>query len=129
MSTIFLDLNVRDPFVTTSTALMLEDTKVVVQSIWRLLNTQEGEIPNFRSYGLDLKQFIHYPLTKSTATMIGNYIEKKIETFEQRAVILEDLLEADYENESIKQTLKIRVRSTGEVVQLPTWNIKVGMVA
>jgi len=128
LSTIFLDLNVRDPFVTNSTSLMLEDTKVVVQSVWRLLTTEEGEIPNFRSYGLNIKQFIHLPLTKETARNIGDYVENKIKYFEQRAEVIKNILSADYENETINSTMYIRVRSTGEIVQLPTWSVKIGMV-
>ena len=41
---IFADLNTRDDFVSTSKETLLYDTKVVVQSIWRLLTTEEGEI-------------------------------------------------------------------------------------
>ena len=74
MAYILYDLNVRDPFVTDSTELMLKDTKVVVQSLWRLMMTEEGEIPNFRSYGLDVKQFSQYPLTKATANAIYDYV-------------------------------------------------------
>ena len=128
MSYILLDLNTRDPFISDSNPVMLTDTKVVIQSLWRLITTEEGEIPNFRSYGLNLKQFCQYPLTKNTATEIGNYIEGKIRTYEQRVHILETLLEPDYINESIKVTMTVRVIPTGEVVQLPTWSIKIGMV-
>lgn len=129
MAHILLDLNVRDPFVSSSTALMLEDTKVVVQSIWRLMTTEEGEIPNFRDYGLDVKQFMHHPLTKSTAAGIASYIEQKIKTFEQRAEVVRNILSADFDNGLLHITMYIRVINTGEVVSLPTWNIKLNAAA
>ena len=57
----------------------MEDTKVVVQSIWRLLTTEEGEIPYFRDYGLSLKKYMQYPLSKATADEIYQYVKGKIE--------------------------------------------------
>ena len=80
---IFTDLNVRDELVTTSTDLMLYDTKVVVQSVWRLLTTDIGEIPNFRSYGLNVKRFLHYPMTTETVNMIYEHVKQRITTFEK----------------------------------------------
>ena len=129
MAHILLDLNVRDPLVSSSTALMLEDTKVVVQSIWRLMTTEEGEIPNFRDYGLNVKQFMHAPLTKSTAAGIASYIEQKINTFEQRAEVVRNILSADIDNGLLRITMYIRVINTGEVASLPTWNIKLNAAA
>ena len=82
---IFKDLNVRDPYVTDSTDVMIYDSKVIVQSIWRLMNTEEGEIPNFRNYGLNIKQFMQYPLTEETVSSIYNYVKSRIEAFEDRA--------------------------------------------
>ena len=129
MAHILLDLNVRDPLVSSSTALMLEDTKVVVQSIWRLMTTEEGEIPNFRDYGLDVKQFMHAPLTKSTAAGIASYIEQKIKTFEQRAEVVRNILSADFDNGLLSITMYIKVINTGEIVSLPTWTIKLNAAA
>ena len=125
-SCIFLDLNVQDPFVTDSTAILLENTKVVVQSIWRLLTTQEGEIPYFRDYGLDVKKFMQYPLSKATADMIYDYIKGKVSTFETRATIINTYIDIDYDNGYIIYIFTIRVNSTGETVQLPTWRVYAG---
>jgi len=122
---IFLDLNVRDPFVSSSTETMLEDTKVVVQSVWRLLTTEEGEIPNYRNYGLNIKQFSQYPLNKRTANLIYNYVKERLSAFEQRATIIKGILGASYENGIITMDFYLRVNSTGETVQLPTWSVKV----
>lgn len=123
MAYILLDLNVRDPFVSDSTDVMLKDTKVVIQGLWRLLTTEEGEIPNFRSYGLNVKQFSQYPLTRETANMIYEYVLEKIKTFETRVEVLTALLDADFEKGQILITLTVRVIPTGEVYQLPTWRI------
>lgn len=125
MPYIFLDLNVRDPFVSSSTETMLEDTKVVVQSVWRLLTTEEGEIPNYRNYGLNIKQFSQYPLNKRTANLIYNYVKKRLSAFEQRATIIKGILGASYEDGVITMDFYLRVNSTGETVQLPTWSVKV----
>lgn len=129
MSYILLDINARDPFVSTSEAMMLEDTKVVVQSVWRLMTTEEGEIPNFREYGLNVKQFSQAPLTRETANNIYLYIKGKITKFEQRATIVHVDLGASFAEETISITLYIRVNSTGEVVQIPTWTIKLNALA
>ena len=129
MTYILYDLNVRDPFVTDSTDLMLKDTKVVVQSLWRLLTTEEGEIPNFRSYGLDVKQFSQYPLTPATAETVYNYVVDKIKTFEPRADVITATLDADFEHGMILIILTARVIPTGEVVQLPVWRISVSGTA
>ena len=75
---ILQDLNVRDPFVSDSTDFLLYDTKVVVQSIWRLITTEEGEIPNYRVYGLSIKKFCQYPLTQETIQLIYNYLHGQL---------------------------------------------------
>lgn len=126
MSYIFTDLNVRETFVSPSTETLLYDTKVVVQSVWRLLTTEEGEIPNFRGYGLDIKQFLQYPLTESTIDRIYNYVREKTETYESRADIVTAEVGVDLNNGIIKMTFILRVKSTGESVKLPTWHVQVG---
>ena len=126
MAYIFADLNVRDPFVSLSNDTLLYDTKVVVQSVWRLLTTQEGEIPNFRNYGLDVKQFLQYPMTESTIDMIYNYVKGKLEAYEGRADIISAEVDVDLNYGIIKMTFILRVMSTNETVKLPVWNIQVG---
>ena len=122
---IYLDLNARVPAVTTSLDVMIEDTKVIVQSVLRLITTEEGEIPNYRSYGLNLKQFSQYPLTKQTASMIAKYTEDKVRAYEQRVDILNTLMEADYINSAINMKMVLRIKSTGEIVQLPAIAVNV----
>ena len=94
---ILSDLNVRDPFVSSSTEVMLYDTKVIVQGIWRLLTTEEGEIPNFRQYGLSIKRFSQYPLNNDTVEGIYNYVKERLETFETRAEIIKADVDVDFE--------------------------------
>ena len=125
-SSIFLDINVRDPFVSDSKEFLLEDTKVVVQSIWRLLTTEEGEIPYFRDYGLNLKRYMQYPLSKATADEIYEYVKGKIETYEQRATIINTFLDVDFNKGYVLMRFTIRVNSTGETYTLPTWRVYVG---
>ncbi len=125
-SSIFLDLNVRDPFVTKSKEFLLEDTKVVVQSLWRLLTTEEGEIPYFRDYGMSIKKYSQYPLSKATADEIYEYVKGRIEAFEQRATIINTYIDIDFNNGFVLLQFTIRVNSTNETYTLPVWRVYVG---
>lgn len=126
MAYIFKDLNVRDPFVSSSNETLLYDTKVVVQSIWRLITTQEGEIPNFRGYGLDVKQFVQYPLTEDTVDMIYNYVKGKVSAYEGRANIISADVNVNIREGIISMVFILQVMSTNEQVKLPVWHIQVG---
>lgn len=123
---IFADLNARDSFVSPSTETLLYDTKVVVQSIWRLLTTEEGEVPNFRNYGLSLKKYSQYPMTREVVNEIYKYVKVRVETFEPRGEIISSELSADFNDGSIGLRFFVRVKSTGEVVKLPTWTVQLG---
>ena len=123
---VYQDLNVRDEFVTNSTDLLIYDEKVIVQSIWRLLTTQEGEIPNFRIYGLNVKRFSQYPLTKETINTIYNYVKNRIAAFEERATVVRADVDASFERQVISMSFYIQMNTTGSIVKLPVWNIKVG---
>ena len=126
MAYIFADLNVRDPFVSPSNDTLLFDTKVVVQSIWRLLTTEEGEIPNFRNYGLNVKQFVQYPLTEDTVDMVYNYVKNRLQAFEGRADIISAQVSTSFTQGILGMSFILRVKSTGETVKLPVWHIQVG---
>ena len=123
---IFQDLNVRDERVSKSTEFLLYDTKVVVQSIWRLITTEEGEIPNFRAYGLSLKRFSQYPLTQTTIDTIYRYVKDRVTAFEDRGSIIRADVDVNFENQVVYYVFYVRVKNTGDVVQLPTWTITVG---
>lgn len=122
---IFKDLNVRDEFVTDSKDVMIYDTKVVIQSIWRLMTTEEGEIPNFRNYGLNIKQFLQYPLTEETVNTIYNYVKNRVEAFEERADIIKSDVDVNFETGYIYMIFYLRMKSTGDIVKLPLFTIKV----
>ena len=122
---VFSDLNVRDSFVSPSTEVMLYDTKTIVQGVWRMLNTEEGEIPNFRNYGLAIKRFSQYPMTSKTVDVIYNYVKDRIEGFETRAEILRADVDVNFEQGTISMVFHLRMRSSGEVVALPTWTVQV----
>ena len=122
---IFSDLNVRDSFVTASSDVMLYDTKTIVQSVWRLLTTEEGEIPNFRSYGLSIKKFCQYPLTKDTIDTIYNYVKTRLEVFETRADIIRADVDVDFSTGQVFMEFYLRMKDSGIVVKLPTWTVQV----
>lgn len=122
---IFTDLNVRDEYVTSSKDVMIFDTKVIVQSIWRLMTTEEGEIPNFRNYGLNIKQFLQYPLTEETVNSIYNYVKSRVEAFEERADIIKSDVDVNFESGYIYMIFYLRMKATGDIVKLPLFTIKV----
>jgi phage baseplate assembly protein W len=122
---IFSDLNVRDEFVSSSKEILLYDTKVVVQSIWRLLNTEEGEIPNFRNYGLNIKQFLQFPLTDETVNGIYDYVKSRVEAFETRATIIRADVDVDFDNGVISMEFYLRMKASNEVIKLPVWEVQV----
>ena len=122
---IFSDLNVRDPFVSDSTDILLYDTKVIVQGIWRLLTTEEGEIPNFRQYGLSIKRFCQYPLNSQTVNGIYDYVKSRLENFETRAEIIRADVDVNFEQGKIYYAFYLRMRASGEVIKLPVWEVQV----
>lgn len=122
---IFKDINVRDEFVTDSKDVMIYDTKVIIQSVWRLMNTEEGEIPNFRNYGMNIKQFMQYPLTDKTVNYIYSYVKGRIEAFEDRAEVIRSDVDVSFEEGYIYMVLFLRMKSTGDVVKLPMFTIQV----
>ena len=123
---VWQDLNVRDSFVSPSTDFLLYDTKVVVQSIWRLITTEEGEIPNFRVYGLSIKKYCQYPLTKNTIDTIYNYVKDRVTAFEDRGEIIKADVNASFEQQTVSYDFYVRVKKTNDVVKLPTWVVSVG---
>lgn len=124
-SYIFSDLNVRDEFVTDSTSVVIYDTTDVIQSVWRLLTTEEGEIPNFRDYGLGVKRFMQYPLTKDTINTIYDYVKGKIESYEARVNVRKADVSIDFQQGRINYDFLLELKSTGEVIKIPTWVVQV----
>jgi phage baseplate assembly protein W len=125
VSYIFSDLNVRDEFVTDSKAVMIYDSTDIVQSIWRLLTTEEGEIPNFRNYGLDVKRYCQYPLTEETIEEIYRYVKGKIDTYEARVNLVKAKVDVDFDSGLIFYNFILEIKATGETITIPTWNVQV----
>lgn len=125
--TIFLDLNVRLDLVDSSDTMTISDVKAVKQSLWRLLCTKEGEIPYYRSYGLDLEQYCQAPMTKATAQKIHEYIMEKVETFETRAGLASppDIV-ADMNTGYMSFTYRFYVKATAEIIELPPLQVYLG---
>ena len=125
VSYIFSDLNVRDEFVTDSKAVMIYDSTDIIQSIWRLLTTEEGEIPNFRNYGLDVKRYCQYPLTEETIEEIYRYVKGKIDTYEARVNVVKAKVDVDFDSGLIFYNFILEIKATGETITIPTWNVQV----
>ena len=119
------DINVKDDFVTTSTDFLLYDEKIIVQSIWRLITTEEGEIPNYRVYGLSIKRFSQYPLTPETINTIYEYVKGRVSTFEERGEVVKADVDVNIEIGEVYMYFYIRMRNTGRVVKLPVWTVQV----
>ena len=125
VSYIFSDLNVRDEFVTDSKAVMIYDSTDIIQSVWRLLTTEEGEIPNFRNYGLDVKRYCQYPLTEETIEEIYRYVKGKIATYEARVNVVKAKVDVDFDSGLIFYNFTLEIKATGETITIPTWNVQV----
>lgn len=120
---VFSDINTRiinpnvDKFLTT-------DAEAIFQSIWRLITTQEGEIPYFRAYGCNLKRFEQLPLTETTADRIFEYVTKKVETWETRGELVSANAKADYNNNTLYLQLVVRCKATNETGVLPDLKVE-----
>lgn len=124
MAVVFSDINTRydnpnlDKFLS-------EDAKAVMQSIWRLITTTEGEIPYYRTYGCNLKKFEQLPLTETTADLIFEYVKEKVTTFETRGDLVSADAMADISNNKLIMKLYVRVAATGETGVLPDLDVTV----
>lgn len=121
---VYSDMNVRildyerDSFLT-------DDAKAVFQSIYRLITTDEGEIPYYRTYGCNLKRFLQAPLTEDTATAIYEYLVDRVEKFETRGEITSTEAGADMNNNLIVMKLFVKCKTTDETGVLPDLYVKV----
>ena len=123
---IYTDLNVRLPIVN-SDSITIANSKAIVQSISRLLKTREGEIPYYRNYGLNLKQFVQKPLTRVTAQAIYDHVRNKIIEYEQRVNIIGAQTEADYDRGIITMVFTLQIKATGEVIQTDVLRVPVAV--
>ena len=116
------DLNVRLNEVNTQDSIVIVDKEAVIQSIYRLFKTEEGEIPFYRAYGLDLKQFLQKPLARE----INEYVSGKLEAFEQRAEVYKVNAVSNYTDNSIVLQYYIKIKSTGDIIGLEPLVVPIG---
>lgn len=120
------DLNVRLSQVNDKDVTVIVDRDAILQSLYRLFNTEVGEIPNYRGYGLDLKQFIQKPLGKALAQEINEYVSSRINMYEQRVEIYQVNAVSNFETASVILQYYVRIKTTGEIVGLEPLVIPIG---
>lgn len=125
MKVVYSDMNTRFMDAKTDKFLSI-DAKAVIQSIWRLLVTEELEIPYNRGYGCNLKRFEQYPISDVTANDIFEYVKQKVAENEPRGVIKSADAFADVNKNTITMRLHVMIKATGETGVLPDLNVVVG---
>ena len=120
------DLNVRLQAVNPQDTTVIVDKEAVMQSIYRLWGTEEGEIPYYRGYGMNLKQFLQKPLGPMLASDIKEYVDGKIEAYEQRVEVYKVNAASDYVNQSVILQYYVRIKTTGEIVGLEPLVVPIG---
>ena len=124
---IFLDLNTRLSIIEPEDTMVVSDAQAIKQSLWRLFNTKEGEIPYFRGYGIDVEQFCQQPKNQDTAQEINEYILGKVNLYEPRAGLAKspDVL-ANVDTGYLSFVYHFYVKATGEIIDLPVLNVYLG---
>ena len=119
---IFSDINLRLDIIDSGDRIAIYDVNVVKQSLIAFISTEVGEIWNYRAFGLNLKQFMHYPLTDATATEIEQYIIGRIARFEPNVTYVESASQIifDFNNNALYFKLAYKINFTGEIINLPT---------
>ena len=120
------DLNGRLQAVNPQDTTVIVDKEAVMQSIYRLWGTEEGEIPYYRGYGMNLKQFLQKPLGPMLASDIKEYVDGKIEAYEQRVEVYKVNAASDYVNQSVILQYYVRIKTTGEIVGLEPLVVPIG---
>ena len=120
------DLNVRLSEVSSQDTTVIVDKEAVMQSIYRLFKTEEGEIPFYRAYGLDLKQFLQKPLGEALARETNEYVSGKLEAFEQRAEVYKVNAVSNYTDNSVVLQYYVKIKATGEIIGLEPLAVPIG---
>lgn len=123
---VYSDLNARLPYVAPQDYTIVTDREAILQSIWRLLKTEEGEIPNYRGYGLNLKQFVQRPMGKGLAMEVDSYVSGKIEKYEPRVEVYKSNVASDYNTSSIILQYYLKIKSTEEIIALEPIAVPIG---
>ena len=120
------DLNVRLPHVSPQDSAVIVDKEAILQSIYRLFETEEGEIPFYRKYGLNLEQFLQKPLTERLVKDVDRHVRGKLESFEQRVSIAKANCYANYADNSVILIYWVRLKTTNEIVNLAPLRVPIG---
>ena len=120
------DLNVRLSQVNDKDVAIIVDKEAILQSLYRLFNTEEGEIPFYRSYGLNLRQFLQKPMGEALAKEIHEYVSGKITLYEQRVEVYKVNATCNFANSSVVLQYYVRIKSTGEITGLQPLVVPVG---
>lgn len=123
---VYSDLNARLPFVSPQDSTVIIDREAIKQSLYRLIKTEEGEIPYYRGYGLYLKKFVQRPLGNMLAQEINDYVTDKITTFEPRVEIYQANVTTDYSKSSVILQYYLKIKSTEEIIALEPISVLVG---
>lgn len=127
LNNILVDLNVRLNEVDSTDTITITNSFAIKQALIKLLNVQIGSIPYFRAYGVDIKQFLQYPLSESTGTEAYEHIKNQIEQFIKTVTILDNMssITIDYDAVTIEIVIAVMNNQTGEVIILPAISIPV----
>jgi hypothetical protein len=74
------------------------DYAAIRNSLTNLFNTIPGQRFLFPDYGLDLRQFLFLPITRSTARLIGDRIHESVSNYEPRVNIINVNVQSDPDN-------------------------------
>lgn len=66
---------------------LLYDEEAIFQSIRNIFNTKPGEKILNPDFGLDLSQFLFYPINEDTGILIGDTIKNKLPIYEPRVIV------------------------------------------
>ena len=66
---------------------LLYDEQAIYQSVKNIFNTSPGQKILNPTFGLDLKQFLFYPVSENTALLIGEAIQEKLPVYEPRIIV------------------------------------------
>lgn len=91
-------------------------------AVWKFINAGVGANS---SYGIDKKRFSQAPLTKETVEEIYAYVKYRVNNYETRAEIIHADVDVDSNAGKIFYNFYVKVKTSGEVIKLPVWTIRV----
>ena len=91
-------------------------------TVWRFINTDVGINPN---YGIDKQRFSQASFTQETIEEIYQYVKYRVNNYEEGAEIIKADVNADLKAGKIFYNFYIKEKSSGEIIKLPVWTIRV----